>query len=624
MLPSFTFLRPLVLASGMLLLASCGNQPVKPNNAQASPATLSVEEINTLLTDAEAATGEERNRLLLQAAQAMLQSGELDWARNTLSKISLAGLSAEHYFTVNMLNADVALASGRQFIARRYLWDEHFEQVLSAQPLNSQISARTKRAALLYDLAEYRFVVGERILLDRLLEQASDAQLARDANQDALWQALMELPLKDLQLEARMQSNPEAKGWFTLAALSKNNQTNMRLQLESVENWALNWPEHPASLRLPADLQLLKQLVAEKPQKIAVLLPLSGQYAQASQAIRDGLMAAYYGLAAQGDALPDLQYYDTEGRDINALFDEVVTQGAQLVIGPLSKENIDELALRPSLPVPTLALNYAEHQVGLTDGLYQFGLAVEDEARQVAQRAWRDGHRRALILAPDGGWGDRNVDTFAATWQALGGTLAGDYRFKTQKDYSRMIAEAMDVTQSKQRASHIRGILGQSLEFEPRPRKDIDLIFLVARPAEARQIKPTLAYHYAGKIPVYATSHIYNGVDDANADRDMNGIRFTTLPWFFDGASEEKPLMDAYVNGSAAFERLYALGVDAFHVYPRLRQLAQVRQAHYYGNTGRLNLDQQHRIVREQTWAQFKGGKAYATPTVSYEDTESF
>ncbi|TVZ40633.1 hypothetical protein P886_5070 [Alteromonadaceae bacterium 2753L.S.0a.02] len=614
-----TLFRTLVFTGALAVLHGCGS--VAQKDELPDQQAITTEQLNALLSDAEQASGDERVALLLDAASGMYQLGELDWARNTLSEIYPSSLSDAHYFTYTQLSAQVALASGKQFIARRYLWEDRFEQILPYQAQEQQIEAREIRAKLLYDLAEYRFCIGERILLDALLERDPEATEQRENNQDQIWLALMELPLKDLQLEARMQSNSTAKGWFTLAALSKNNQTNMRMQLESVENWALNWPEHPASLRLPADLQLLKQLVEEKPQQLAVLLPLSGKLATASRALRDGLMAAYYQLGNQGDVLPDLHFYDTEGRDINLLYDEVIASGAQLVIGPLNKEDIDELALRPTLPVPTLALNYAENPVGVTEQLYQFGLAVEDEAKQVAERAWRDGHRRALILAPTGSWGDRSVTTFAEAWQGLGGTLAGDYRFQTQKDYSNLIREAMDIANSQQRAHRMRQILGQGLEFEPRPRSDIDLIFLVARPAQARQIKPTLAYHYAGDIPVYATSHIYNGEIDSNADRDMNGIRFTTLPWFFSGATEEKQLIDDSGANAAAFQRLYALGVDAFHLYPRLRQLDQVRQAHYYGNTGTLSLDKQHRIVREQTWAQFIRGRAYAMPTVAYEDS---
>ncbi|WP_139309883.1 penicillin-binding protein activator [Teredinibacter haidensis] len=613
----FTLLRHVgLLLLTALMLSACGSSQVKDEPSQ-DTSVLSSEQINAILSDASQAVGEERIVLMLEAADAMLQANELDWARQTLSELYPTALTDAHYFTYSLLSAQVALAEGEHFIAKRYLFERRLEEMLSTDA-RATLTARELRAALLCDLAEFRQCITERLQIDAILEQGMDTPPAeREPNQDLIWLALMELPLKDLQMEAQMQRDEIASGWYNLAALSKDNQTNMRLQLESVDNWVLRWPEHPASLRLPVDLQFLKQLVDEQPTQIAVLLPLSGKLAKASQAIRDGMMAAFYQLAESGDRLPDLRFYDTSSQDINQLYDQAVLEGAQLVIGPLDKENIDELTLRPELPVTTLALNYAENTGAPIEQLFQFGLAVEDEAAQVAERAWRDGHRSAMILAPTSSWGDRAASTFAARWEEIGGNLVGSYRFKGQDDYSNLIRSAMGVQDSDKRAQRLRQILGHALEFEPRPRKDIDLIFLVAHPTQARQIKPTLAYHYASNIPVYATSHIYNGDIDSNADRDMNGIRFATLPWFFNPQIPEKQHIDKLATGASAYQRLYALGVDAFHIYPRLQQLAQLRNAHFYGNTGKLRLDNQKRVVREQTWAQFIRGRAYATPTVA-------
>lgn len=606
------------IAIAALWLSACGSGQVKPDNGNDTMADR-VAQINSLLNEAATAAGEEQISLLLQASKTMLAADELDWARNTLGDINPAALNDTHYFTYSLASAQVALKEGEHFIAKRYLWEPRFLAVLAQRTTEEQLQAREHRATLLCDIAEFRQCIDERIVIDNLYEQQPELIDERELNQDLTWLALMELPLKDLQMEATMQRSAIAKGWYTLAALSKDNQTNMRKQMESVDNWALRWPTHPASMRIPADLQLLKLLLENQPQKIAVLLPLTGKLASASDAIRDGMMAAYYRLTASGDRVPDIRFFDTSNNDVNVVYDQAIAEGAQLVIGPLDKDNIDALSIRPAMPVPTLALNYAENPVADTAQLFQFGLAVEDEAQQVAERAWRDGHRRAMILAPESTWGDRAAETFSQRWIEMGGSLVGDFRYKGQKDYSTLIRDAMDVSNSRERARRIRQILGMPVEFEPRARNDIDLIFLMAHPAQARQIKPTLAFHYAGDIPVYSTSHIFNGDIDSNADRDMDGIRFATLPWFFDENLPEKHVIDTYTKSGASYQPLYALGVDAFHLYPRLMQLAQVHQAHFYGATGTLRVDKQRRIVREQTWAQFIRGRAYAMPTVAYD-----
>jgi len=165
----------------------------------------------------------------------------------------------------------------------------------------------------------------------------------------------------------------------------------------------------------------------------------------------------------------------------------------------------------------------------------------------------------------------------------------------------------------------VRTIIGKQVEFEPRRRKDIDFIFLYSRASQARQIKPILAFHYSGDIPVYAIKSIYNGKTDTKLDRDLNNIRFTTLPWFFDNDLPERKAINAH-NQSPNYQFFYALGVDAFHIHPRLRQLLEVKQAHFYGATGKLSLDDEQKITREQIWAKFSNGVAQPVATFTTEN----
>lgn len=601
-------------------LSSCA-PPTKSAGPEEKAAMYSLEQIPSVLEKAQAETDlDKRDALRLRAAESLLILGEMDWARSVLQGMYPNALNDQHFLKYNILSAKLALAEGRAFRAKRYLWNERFYSLLNKSDLATQIEALNLRATLLFDIAEYRQSINERIALEALLLELPEKQAE---NQDKLWQTLMELPLQDLTLESQQQKDPTIRGWYQLAAIAKNNQTNLRQQLQEVAAWTHRWPEHPASLRLPADLQFLKQLVEQQPKQIAVLLPLSGKLESASKAIRDGLMAARYSSAELGDMLPRMRFYDTATGDINQIYDLAVSEGAELVIGPLDKDKIIELSLRPKMEVPTLGLNYADEAFALSENMFQFGLAPEDDARQVAARAWRDGHRRALILAPPNQWGDRSVAAFQEVWQAHGGELTRDYRYTEPRKYSSLIADAFDVSDSNQRRNHIRSVLGQSdIQFEPRRRQDVDMIFLVAHPDSARLLKPALAFHYAGNVPVYATSNVYNGEVDPAKDKDMNEIRFVSLPWYFESRLPEKRAIDNYGNRASTLQRLYAFGVDAYHLYPRLQQLASVKQSHFYGATGTLSVDENRRIVREQSWAQFVNGRAVAMPSVVIEPDE--
>jgi len=174
----------------------------------------------------------------------------------------------------------------------------------------------------------------------------------------------------------------------------------------------------------------------------------------------------------------------------------------------------------------------------------------------------------------------------------------------------------MQIEQSQIRTREMQALLGIPLQSSPRSRSDVDMIFLIADPAQARQIKPTFAFHYAGKIPVYATSQIYSGQPNPKADRDLNGVRFNTMPWLFDTTSKEKQAVAQHTKSAAVYGRLHALGADAFRLYARLPQLEQVPDMRIYGATGALHMLSDRRIEREQMWVRFRNGEAQPLPMV--------
>lgn len=603
----------------ILSLVGCGNAPVMRDSGDQQDQTIpiSVEGISELLEHADKQESDKRHFIYLDVTQALIEANEIDWARNTLTQLNPYSVPNDQFIRYSVLSATIAIAQGNVYAAKSMLWNQQLEERASLAPREEKGKLFEMRARLLYSIAAYHESIAQRIKLYEISEPDTEEYTN---NHNALWQTLMELPYSDLQLESQIQNEMLTKGWYTLAALSKNNQTNIRQQVTELEQWTLNWPEHPASLQIPADLQLLRQLAEDQPSQIAVLLPFGGRFSAAADAIRDGIMAAYYDAASYEEHLPDLRMYNTSsGLDINTVYDGAVLEGAQLVIGPLEQSKIAELALRPMLPVPTLALNRLNGDLDSTVGLFQFGLPLEDEARQVADQAWRDGHRRAMILAPSSSNGDRSVASFNEQWLSLGGEIVNDYRYKDKSTYSDLIKSAVKIEDSEKRKNKIRSIIGKNLEFEPRRRKDIDFIFLHSQASQARQIKPILAFHYAGNIPVYAIKDIYNGKEDKKRDRDLNNIRFTTLPWFFEENLPEKKAIAKYSEG-ANYQFLYALGVDAYHIHPRLRQLLEVKQAHFYGTTGKLSVDEKQKIRREQIWAKFEKGTAVSVATFSTED----
>lgn len=611
-------LTTLLIAALAFGLASCSSNAPQPDKRKPGPTQTQTVTANAsaLLERASQAQSPERENLLLQAAQVYVETGKFSRARDLLIDMNADELPDEAYIKHTDLLSTVALQDSSNFLAHGILTKPRLEQQWSTMEPQTEASLREKRAQVFALLGEAQNSVAERIQLTGLL----DNKTQRQANQDALWQNLMSIPFAELQQLSQNEHGQAARGWYNLAAINKNNQIDLEQQREQLQVWLNYWQQHPAHDNLPNDLRLLQSLIEQQPQQIALLLPMQGKLAEAGEAVRDGFFAAYFQALSSGRRTPEVRQYDSSS-DALAAYQQAITDGADLVIGPIDKEKVTEISLMPSLEVPVLALNYPDTPPAEPlKGFYQFGLAVEDEARQVARQAFLEGYRQAMVIIPSQEWSERSARAFADEWEKLGGTVVNRTQFQTGANYSGLVKDAMLIEQSQIRTREMQEVLGIPLQSSPRSRSDVDMIFLIADPAQARQIKPTFAFHYAGKIPVYSTSQIYSGQPNPKADRDLNGIRFNTMPWLFDTTSKEKQAVAQHTKSAAVYGRLHALGADAFRLYARLPQLEKVPDMRIYGATGALHMLSNGRIEREQMWVRFRNGDAQPLPMVINEN----
>jgi len=294
----------------------------------------------------------------------------------------------------------------------------------------------------------------------------------------------------------------------------------------------------------------------------------------------------------------------------------------------LLKESIESLARSGPLTVPVLALNQSDDMNNDTSlSLYQFGLAPEDEARQVAERAVADGHPRLIALVPDTAWGKRVYAAFEQALTRMGGqVLDTEYYDSDSADFTRPIRLALNLDGSGDRHQALQNLLGEKLNFEPRRRQDAQGVFALAFPREARQIKPQLRFHQAGDLPVYSTSHVYQASVDPSIDRDMDGLLFCDIPWVLDTDSEwaaqRRRVETLWPDRGRRDQRLFALGFDAYQVVPWLDTLNLPGFAHFPGATGTLSMDEHRQLHRTLEWARFSGGtpqRVKESPSVSME-----
>lgn len=612
---SINALSTLLISALIFSLVSCSSapQPTKPSSTKTQPAKASAAK---LLNLAKQAQSPERESLLLEAAEAYIDARQFNRARDLLVDMNSDALPDRDYIKHTDLLSTVALHQGSNFLAHGILTKPRLEQQWSNMEPQTEVSLREKRAQVFALLGEAQNSVAERIQLSGLIDNKNQ----RQTNQDVLWQNLMSIPFATLQQLSQDENGQAARGWYSLAAINKNNQIDLEQQREQLQQWLSVWRQHPAHDNLPSDLRLLQSLIEQQPQQVALLLPMQGKLAEAGEAVRDGFFAAYFEALANGRHTPEVRQYDSSS-DALAAYQQAIADGADLVIGPIDKEKVTEISLMPSLEVPVLSLNYPDTPPAEPlKGFYQFGLAVEDEARQVARQAFLEGHRQAMVIIPTQEWSERSARAFADEWEKLGGVVVNRTQFQTGANYSGLVKDAMLIEQSQIRTREMQALLGIPLQSSPRSRSDVDMIFLIADPAQARQIKPTFAFHYAGKIPVYSTSQVYSGQPNPKADRDLNGIRFNTMPWLFDTTSREKQAVAQHTKSAAVYGRLHALGADAFRLYARLPQLEQVPDMRIYGATGALHMLSDRRIEREQIWVRFRNGEAQPLPMVINEN----
>jgi len=349
--------------------------------------------------------------------------------------------------------------------------------------------------------------------------------------------------------------------------------------------------------------------LSEQPHQIALLLPLSGQHADSAKAIREGFLASYY---QQNGTKPNVRVYDTtKDSDVQRVYALAIEEGADFVVGPLSKEDVHRLSMLPprALKTPVLALNHHPGVQSAPKHFVQYTLAPEAEAEQIADKAWQKGYRSASLIVPDNVWGQRTASAFTTQWQKRGGRIIHTVHTNASQDQSAAVRRLLGIDESQKRANHIKNILSEKVEFQPRRRQDVDVIVMAAPPDQARQLKPLFDFYYAEDVPVYATSSVYSGNPNPKRDRDINGIVFCDMPWLIDqqqGQNMRQLLNRNGANQSDQYNRLFAMGVDAYQLTTHFKQLQTGTK--YPGVTGDLALGSNNHIQRQLSWAKVVDG----------------
>jgi outer membrane PBP1 activator LpoA protein len=546
-------------------------------------------------------------KLRVRAADAWLLAGEPGKARDMLRWIDRSDLTAQDQSRLDLVLADMALRQNRP--------DEADSLLRQAQPALPS-SARSRYESLKTQTAQQ--------LDSPAMRDISKAAALSDSmayynprNSIEMMRLLENVPSGELAIRA---DNPRAErqltGWLDLALIIRQNLVIPDGITVAVAGWKTRHPYHLLSEAQALDTWLSYRQLFHPPRKVAVLLPGSGRLQAASEAIRDGVMAAY--LENSGGA--EILFFpsgDDEQSAISAYFN-ALDSGVDWIIGPLRKELIEAMLNLAGMATPVLALNdlpadfiAPAYLAGRVSGI---SLSQESEAAAAAAHAAASGYKRAIVLAPESAWGERMAYAFEAEFLQEDREIVAAMRYlESQNDHSATLQRALKIDQSKARKKKLENTLQMQLEFEPSRRDDVDVIFMAANASQARQIRPQLRFHDAGDIPVYATGRVFSGQPNPSRNQDLNGVRFPATPWqLAHTLKEEIPDLSSLRKGTLG--SLFAVGKDAWNLLPWLDLMNKDPDFVFPGQSGYYRAMGSKGLMREPAWAEFSRGRPVALP----------
>ncbi len=550
----------------IIFFTGCGSAPIEiesvptqKNLVEKSLDSKDIEEINLLMVD--------RNYELAKAESIIIAKHH----RNQLL------IDNHNSSTLLAIDSRLAWLQGDTAFAEKLL-EQLFLQNKKALPF--VLREREARAAIRDDwvrAAETRFE------LSKIAESGKQQSKASDA----MFGYLLRSKEAELLKELEKPINNEWRAWITM-------QLAFRAGRASFQQWQRESSHLLISPLEPRHLQAW--LNTPTPSKITMIGQFDGELRWPTEAVLNGAITALYKLYPDPNNRPLFTALDGSKLKIENAYFEATESGAEVVIGPLSKQRVSELISLKNLPVPVIALN---RPVDLASNQEEFNnitalsLAPEDEAKQIAQVAFGQGCRNAVVLYNESRRGSRLHKAFELSWSRIGGKVRASIAMTGKTDDSQELGLVLGSVPSDRRISSVKKSFNLPVDSRGRRRQDFECIFMLApEPALAKSWRPLLIFHHCADIPVYATSAIHSD-REKDSNRDLSGVQFVEIPAIL-AARRSQPLSG-----------LKALGQDAIMVAHNWQQLRMTQSSALRGQTGILTWNADGYIERSLDLAVF-------------------
>ncbi len=592
----FSVPRKLTTIALAMTLAACVTTPPEPVNVDITlDPTLPVQ---SYMINADSSQGSVQNDWLIMATKAALKNGDVEQADLLVKRLAKQQLTELQQAEWQLSRATLQQMRGQSSRVIELLNFKPWWAVTPAQWEQYYTLRANARQALNQPFEANR----ELILLAQYSNELDQSRLATQ-----VWQNFAGYSQYEITELTTAPEEDILDGWLQLAIYVKTMSDNVPQLKNTLDNWFAENGHHPAAHYTPVDVQEILDLQIIKPSNTALLLPLTGQFGKQAQLIRDGFIFAMMNdKAREPDArLTVIDTHTHQPEEIRARINE---EGVDFIVGPLRKDRIkrlqDEmLAAEEANKIPALALNIPNEVLSGNQVCY-LALSPEQEVAQAARHLFKNGYQYPLILAPKGNLGERVTAAFNDEWKKYSANKVAVSLFENKRQLQRSINDVFGLQESQQRIAQMTSLLNVAMENQPRSRRDIDAVYIVAKSSELTLIKPfvEVAVNPDATPPkLFSNSRSNSGKKQYE---DLTGIEYSDIPLLINANPSILSQMQQLWPGQSNMEkRLHALGMDAYSLIEELPQMKVMSSHSVNGQTGILSIDDNCVVQREVSWA---------------------
>ncbi len=513
-----------------------------------------------------------RDRAFAHAAEAWLDAGDPTAARQALAQSNRRKLTGEAAVLHDLLNAQWLIEAGHDREALPLLG-----QAQSSVPERQRLHWHRLRASAFESVGQTFDVAGERAWILSSAKPHERSAGARNIERLLAGINDSELSQRSAALAAETPLYP-----FAARELRKRGLPLPHPLVSSASAQTRDFP--------PADDNGYRP-----PARLAVLLPTSGPLAAAAAGVRDGLLAGYY---ADARRRTRLRFYDSGGNaeGARAAMKKARADGAQMIVGPLARDEVTAVFAAGDTDLPVLALN--RPQDAPPAGSLSFALLPDDEGLALADRLAARGLLNVAVFVQSDDNDQRTISALREGLRLRGGEIVAEIAVgETSADLGGRITDTLA-------KAHLAPVA---------------VVFAV-KPTLALQVAAQTRSSALAALPRLATSSIANAGKSSN---ELDGIEFPELPWLLD-QSDALPAIDtlSHILPSArgAAQRLFAFGRDAWSLVGYFERLQSDPAFVIHGATGTLRMDSLGALQREPAWAELSGGRPRPAPNRAARD----